>query len=260
MDQLHHELWITHAVNVVLGPIAAAVLALFGYHVPAGEQVIPDYLAMLIVITALFTVLCLLVRARLSVESPGRAQLLLEDFVGVFNGMLEDIIGPTGRKYLPLVGTVFLLIWVSNMAGLVPGMMAPTSNMNVTLGCAVTVWVYYHIEGVRQQGLFSYLKHFVLPPGTPVWLMPLMVPLMLLIESISHTSRVLSLSLRLFGNVFGEELVIIIIASIIPFVVPLPMMFLGVITGTLQAVIFAILTMVYLGGAVAVEHEHAAQH
>jgi len=256
MDKLHHDLWITHAVNAVLGPIVAALLRALGRDVPAGAQVIPDYMAMIVVITLGLTALCLLVRSRLNVENPGPLQILLEDFVGFFHGMLEDVIGPKGRRYLPLVGTVFLLIWVSNMAGLVPGLMAPTSNINVTLGCALTVWVYYHIEGVREQGLGAYLKHFALPPGTPL----LMAPLMLVIEVISHLSRVLSLSLRLFGNIFGEELVIIIIAGIIPFIAPLPMMFLGVLTGTLQAAIFAILTMIYLGGAVAVEHEHAGHH
>lgn len=256
MDKLHHDLWITHAVNAVLGPIVAALLRALGRDVPPGVQVIPDYMAMLVVITLALTGLCLFIRSRLSVENPGALQILLEDFVGFFYGMLEDVIGPKGRRYLPIVGSIFLLIWVSNMAGLVPGLMAPTSNINVTLGCAITVWVYYHIQGVREQGLGAYLKHFALPPGTP-WPM---APLMLIIEGISHLSRVLSLSLRLFGNVFGEELVIIIIAGIIPFIAPLPMMFLGVLTGTLQAAIFAILTMIYLGGAVAVEHEHADHH
>ncbi|HEX6211292.1 MAG TPA: F0F1 ATP synthase subunit A, partial [Methylomirabilota bacterium] len=144
MGQLHHELWITSAVNAVFGPVAAAILRLFGRDVPAGAEVIPDYLAMLIVITLALTGACLLLRSRLSVENPGALQILLEDFVSLFHGFLEDLIGPKGRRYLPLVGTVFLLIWVSNMAGLVPGLMAPTSNLNVTVGCALTVWVYYH--------------------------------------------------------------------------------------------------------------------
>ena len=104
--------------------------------------------------------------------------------------------------------------------------MAPTSSINVTLGCALTVWVYYHIQGVREQGLGSYLKHFAAPPGAPLFIAPIMLP----IEIISHFSRVLSLSLRLFGNIFGEELVIVILFSIVPFIVPLPMMFLGIIT------------------------------
>jgi F-type H+-transporting ATPase subunit a len=256
MDKLHHELWIVQAVNTVLGPIAAAILRALGREVPADGHVIPDYLAMIILIVAALTALALLVRTRLSVERPGRLQIVLEDALSGLYAMLDNIIGPKGRRYVPLVGTLALLIWVSNMSGLVPGLMAPTSNLNVTLGCAITVFVYYHIQGIKEQGLGPYLKHFAAPPGAPLFIAPIMLP----IEIISHFSRVLSLSLRLFGNVFGEELVILILASIIPFLVPLPMMFLGVLTGTLQAAIFVILTMIYIGGAVASEHEHEHAH
>jgi F-type H+-transporting ATPase subunit a len=261
MEKLHHELWITHAVNAVFGPAVAALLRALGRPVPAGATVIPDYLAMLLVITVTVVAFCLYVRSRLSVENPGHVQVMLEDLVGFFNGMLDDLVGPKGRKYLPIIVSLFVLILIGNLAGLVPGLMAPTSNMNVTLGCAITVWVYYHVEGVREQGLISYLKHFAaVPPGLPKVLVPIVVFLMFLIEIISHASRVLSLSLRLFGNIFGEELVILILATIVPFVVPVPMMLLGLITATLQAAIFVILTMIYLGGAVAVDHGHEAEH
>ena len=255
MEKLHHQLWVTEAVNAVFGPIAAAMLRAFGRDVPAGA-VIPDYLAMLVVLTLALTIFSLFVRSRLSVENPGRLQIVVEDFVNLFHTLLDDFVGPKGRRYLPLIGSMFLLIWLANLAGLVPGLMAPTSNMNVTLGCALTVWVFYHVQGVREQGLVAYLKHFAVPPGSPV----AMAPLMLIIEIISHLARVMSLTLRLFGNIFGEELVIIILASLVPFVVPLPMMFLGLLTGTLQALIFVILTMVYLGAAVTVEHHDEAHH
>jgi len=255
MDLLHHQLWLTDVVNAVFGPIAAAILRAFGREVPHGN-VIPDYLAMLLLITLVLTIFSLIVRSRLSVENPGRLQIVLEDFVNGFHSLLDDFVGPKGRRYLPLIGSMFLLIWLSNLAGLVPGLMAPTSNLNVTLGCALTVWVFYHVQGVKEQGLVAYLKHFAVPPGSPV----AMAPLMLIIELISHVARVMSLTLRLFGNIFGEELVIIILASLVPFVVPLPMMFLGLLTGTLQALIFVILTMVYLGAAVTVEHHDEAHH
>jgi F-type H+-transporting ATPase subunit a len=256
MEKLHHELWITHAVNAVFGPIAAAILRAFGRDVPAGAQVIPDYIAMLIVIAIALTALSLVVRSRLSVENPGSLQVALEDFITAFQGLLADFVGPKGPNYLPLVASIFVVILLANLSGLVPGLMAPTTNLNVTLGCAVTVWVYYHYQGFKEQGVVAYLKHFAVPPGSPV----VMAPLMLLIELIAHTARVMSLSLRLFGNIFGEELVILILATLVPFIVPLPMMFLGLLTATLQALIFAILTMVYLGGAVAVEHHDEAHH
>jgi len=246
MEKLHHPLWIVHAINVIFGPIAAVILRALGREVPAHGDVIPDYLAILILLTVLLTVCSLLVRSRLSVEEPGKLQILLEDALTGLLTTLDDIVGPKGRRYLPLVGTLGILIWACNLSGMVPGLMAPTSNYNVTLGCAITVFVYYHFQGIREQGVGPYLKHFAAPPGAPLWIAPIMLP----IEVISHFSRVMSLSLRLFGNIFGEELVILILASIIPFVVPLPMMFLGLLTSTLQAVIFVMLTMIYLGGAV----------
>jgi len=256
MEKLHHELWLTHAVNGIFGPVAAAILRAVGRHVPDGAAVIPDYLAMIIVITLVLTAFSLFVRAQLSVDNPGALQVLLEDFVGFFNGLLDDFVGPKGRVYLPIVGSMFLLILISNVAGLVPGLMAPTSNLNVTLGCALTVWVFYHVEGVREQGIVAYLKHFAVPPGAPVFLAPLMLP----IELIGHLARVMSLSLRLFCNIFAEELVILILASLVPFFVPLPMMVLGLLTATLQALVFVALTMFYLAGAVAVEHHDDEAH
>jgi len=249
MDKLHHELWIVNAINAVLGPFAAAILRALGREVPAHGPVIPDFLAILILLAIGLITFSLFVRSRLSVEQPGKLQIVLEDLMGGLLGMLDDVVGPKGRRYLPLVATLGLLIWTCNLSGLIPGLMAPTSNYNVTLGCAITVFVYYHIQGIREQGIGPYLKHFAAPPGAPVWIAPIMLP----IEVISHLSRILSLSLRLFGNIFGEELVILILASIIPFVVPLPMMLLGLLTGTLQAFIFVMLTMIYLGGAVQTE-------
>jgi len=251
MDALHHELLIVQIVNAVLGPVVAALLRPLGFEF-IGHEVIPDYLVMCGVIVVGAVALALVVRSRLSVENPGHLQIVLEDLLTGLTGMLDEWIGPKGIRYLPIVGTLGLFILAGNMMGLIPGMMAPTSSINVTLGCAITVFVYYHIQGVREQGIGPYLKHFAAPPGAPLFIAPIMLP----IEIISHFSRVLSLSLRLFGNVFGEELVILILFSIVPFLIPLPMMFLAIITGTLQALIFVILTMIYLAGAVATEHDH----
>jgi F-type H+-transporting ATPase subunit a len=251
MDKLHHPLWIVELVNAVLGPVVVAAARPLGIEFPAGQAVIPDYLVISGLIVLVVTIGCLLARTRLRVEDPGKVQILLEDGVSAIYGMLEEWIGPKGRRYLPLVGTIGVFILMGNYAGLVPGLMAPTSSINVTLGCAITVWFYYHIEGIREQGLWAYLKHFALPPGAPIFIAPIMLP----IEIISHLSRVMSLSLRLFGNIFGEELVILILFSIIPFLVPLPMMLLGLVTGGLQAFIFVLLTVIYLQGAVAVHDE-----
>lgn len=256
MENLEHELWIVQAINAVFGPAVAALLRAIGRPVPDPAHVIPNYLAVILLIIVALTALSLLVRSRLSVDKPGKLQIIMEDGLAGLNGMLEEWVGPTGRKYLPLVGTIGLFILVCNLSGLVPGLMAPTSNVNVTLGCAISVWVFYHIEGVRAQGLVKYLKHFAVPPGSPV----VLAPLMLVIETISHMARVMSLTLRLFGNIYAEELVILILASLVPFFVPLPMMALGLLTSSLQAFIFVMLTMSYLGGAVATDHADEAHH
>jgi F-type H+-transporting ATPase subunit a len=248
-----HSYWIVQAVNAVLGRPVGALLDALGFHVE-GHDVIPDYLVMTMLIVALVTVVGLIIKSRLSVENPGKFQILLEDGVTAVVGLLEEWIGPDGRRYLPLIATLGLFILLGNYAGLIPGLMAPTSNINVTVGLAITTWVYYHFQGLKKQGVVNYLKHFAVPPGAPVW----MAPLMLIIEAISHTSRLLSLSLRLFGNIFGEEMVILIIGSLVPFFFPLPFMFLGLITGGLQAFIFVLLSIIYLQAAVAVEHEHDA--
>jgi F-type H+-transporting ATPase subunit a len=252
MEKLEHELWIVQAVNAALGPVAAALLRALGRPVPAHGEIIPDYLVMAGLIVVAWTVLCLIVRNRLSVENPGKLQIVLEDGVSALQGMLKDYVGHKGPNYLGIVTAMFVFILTGNLMGLVPGLKSPTGNINVTLGCALTVAVYYHIQGVKEQGIGAYLKHFAAPPGAPLFIAPIMLP----IEIISHISRVLSLSLRLFGNIFGEDLVILILFSIVPFLVPLPMMALGIITSALQAFIFVLLTTIYLGGAVATDHEH----
>jgi F-type H+-transporting ATPase subunit a len=151
-----------------------------------------------------------------------------------------------------MCGGVFVFILLGNLMGQVPGLGAPTGNINVPFGCAITVWLYYHFQGMKTQGPVAYLMHFAFVPGVPKALAPLMLP----IELISHTSRVLSLTLRLFGNIFGEHLVVLIIASIVPLIAPLPIQMLGLIVGPLQAFIFMTLTAIYLSGAVAVDEHH----
>ncbi|HEY3382311.1 MAG TPA: F0F1 ATP synthase subunit A [Vicinamibacterales bacterium] len=250
MEKLEHSLWIVQFVNALLGPLVAAALRPLGYHFEPGQEVIPDFLVMCLLILVVLSVLCLFIRSRLSVENPGKLQILLEDVVGFLNGMMDEYIGPKGRSYTTLVGTMFIFILVGNLMGLVPGLKSPTSNINVTLGCALTVFVYYQFHGFKEQGILGYMKHFLAPAGAPIWIAPIYLP----VELISHLSRVLSLSVRLFGNIFGEDLVILILFSIVPFVAPLPMMFLGLITATLQAYIFAMLTTIYLAGAVVVDH------
>ena len=248
MERLEHPLLIVDLVNW----IAAAIAAALGLHPENPAEIVPDYLVMCGVVVLFLLVLGLFIRSRLSVDKPGKTQIVLEDLISYVNGMLDEDIGHKGRRYLGLVATIGAFIWVGNLMGQLPGLIPATMNINVTLACALVVWIYYHYQGFKEQGVVSYLKHFAAPPGIPVALAPIMLP----IEIISHLSRVMSLSLRLFGNIFGEKLVVLILASIVPFIVPLPIMFLGVIIGTLQALIFIKLTMIYLSAAVATEEHH----
>ena len=168
-------------------------------------------------------------------------------------GLLEEWIGPKGHRFLPLIGTLGIFILLGNYMGLVPGLDGADQQHQRHARVRADDLGLLPLPGHPRAGHRQVHRSTSrLPPGAPWW----MAPLMFSIEMISHTSRVMSLSLRLFGNIFGEELVILILVSIVPFIVPLPMMILGLITGGLQAFIFVLLSIIYLQGAVAVEHEH----
>ncbi len=209
---------------------------------------LPDHVVMAIFVALLLIGFALWFRSRISLENPGKLQLALESLVGGLIGMLDETVGHKGRQFLGLVGTLGLFILVSNLLGLVPFFSSPTVSLNMPVGCALVTFLYYNFQGIRAQGVGPYFKHFLGP------LLPLAI-IMLPIEIISHLSRVLSLSIRLFGNIFGEELVVLVLGSLVPFVVPVPMMLFGVFGSMLQAFVFIMLTMIYLGGAVAAE-EH----
>ena len=243
MEGLEHSLAIVAVFNSIFGKPVAALLALVGVRVKDPSRCIPDYVVMSLIVAA-FLVLFFGLAGRRRKLVPGKLQDVLELVIEFFQGLLTDIIGPEGKKYLPMVGTVGLFIFFSNILGLIPGFMSPTSKLNVTVGCALTVFVYYHYQGMKSQGVLKYLKHFMGP-------IPLLAPLMIPIELISHFSRPVSLSIRLFSNIFAEEVLIVVIASIIPYVLPLPFMALSLFTGLLQAFVFVLLSCIYISGAVA---------
>jgi F-type H+-transporting ATPase subunit a len=223
-------------------PALSAILeSVFHIHVP-------DHVVMAVFVALLLVAFALWFRKRIRLENPGKFQLLLEALVGALLGMLEENVGHKGRQFLGLVGTLGLFILVSNLLGLIPLFSSPTVSLNVTAGCALVSFLYYNFQGIRAHGVGPYFKHFLGP------LLPLAV-IMLPIEIISHLSRVLSLSIRLFGNIFGEELVVLVLGSLVPFLIPVPMMLFAVFGSMLQAFVFIMLTMIYLGSAVAAE-EH----
>jgi F-type H+-transporting ATPase subunit a len=247
MEGLEHSLFIVELFNRVFGRPLASLLALIGIKVRDPLHLFPDYVVMVIIVAAVLIVVFSLATRKLSLI-PSRRQSLLEMIYGLFEGLLTDTIGPEGKPYLPVIGTVGLFIFSCNIIGLVPGFMSPTSKLNVTVGCALAVFFYYHAQGVRAQGL-KYFKQFMGP-------IPVLAPLMIPIEIISHFSRPVSLSMRLFGNIFAEELLIIIMASIVPFLLPLPFMAVAIFTAVIQAFVFVLLACIYIAGAIAHEGEH----
>jgi F-type H+-transporting ATPase subunit a len=220
---------------------------------------------------------------------PRGAQNFVEVILEQFIQMIDDVIGPSGRAYLPLIGTLGLFILVSNLMGLVPGLIAPTGNLMTNAACAVVVFCAYHYIGIKKQGLGHYLKHFMGP-------VPALAPLMIPIETISHLARPLSLTLRLFGNMFGGHVLLAIIfflmgldgligwalsgsaagiivggiGGLITAVFTIGFLYpLKILVSFLQAFIFVMLTMLYIAGAIeGAEHDehhghaesHAAHH
>ncbi len=248
MEELEHSLFIVRFFNKLFGKPLSYLLGLVGIEIQNPEKLFPDHVVMVIIVVfflILFFGLCVR-RLRLV---PSKLQSALELIIEIFEGLLIDTIGERGKKYLPLIATIGIFILVCNLLGLVPGFMSPTSKLNVTAGCALVVFFYYHWQGIKSQGLLKYLKQFTGP-------IPFLAPLLLPIEIISHFSRPVSLSLRLFGNIFAEELLIVIIASILPFFLPLPFMAVAIFTSVIQAFVFVLLACIYISGAIAHEEEH----
>ena len=174
-----------------------------------------------------------------------------ELLVDMLLGMMTNIIGKDARRYFPLVGSLALYIFCSNLIGLIPGMAPPTDNLNTTAGCGIVVFLYYNFHGLRVNGM-AHIAHMANPAGT-TWgwfLAPLMFP----IELIGHLARPLSLSLRLMGNMIGDHQVLFAFAGLIPVLVPLPFYVLGFLVCLIQTAVFCILTTVYIGTSVQAAH------
>jgi F-type H+-transporting ATPase subunit a len=217
--------------------------SLFGpLHIPAASA---DAISYTWLIMALLLLISLLgTRALRTI--PGGLQNFLEVVVGGIENMVVETMGEHGRPYFPLIASIGLFVLVSNLIGLIPGFFPPTANINTTAACAVVVFVATHAVGVRQHGL-HYLKHFC---GPIIWL----APFMFFIELIGHLSRPLSLTLRLFGNMNGHELVLLIFFGLAPFLVPLPMLLMGVLVSFIQAFVFMLLAMIYIQGSLEEAH------
>ena len=205
---------------------------------------VPDYFVILIFIMVTSLLVFWLATRRLSDDKPGWFQQILELAVETVGKFLDDVIGPDGRKYMPLIGTFTIIILCSNLIGAIPGFMPPTGNLIVTLSLAVLSFLAYNFFGFKEQGI-GYLKHFT---GPVAWLAFLFVP----IEIVSHLARPMSLGVRLFGNVSGDHAVGGVFLNLVPPLVPIPLLLLGLFVAFVQTLVFILLSMIYI--AMAVEH------
>jgi F-type H+-transporting ATPase subunit a len=216
---------------------------------------ITNAVSMEVLVVGFLLIVFIMVRSSLSVESPGGLQLMFEGLQGFIEGQSRDIIGHHSEAFTPFLLSLGLFILIANFLGLIPGFESPTSAPVVPLGCAVCAFVYYQWHGFQKYGL-GYLKQFLghQDPSTPIFIRIPVSLLMVLIEPISHLARVLSLTIRLYANIFAGDMVTLVFFSLVPIVVPVVFLGLHFFVALLQAFIFVLLTTVYLAGAVGEEH------
>ena len=228
------------------GPVDALLRAL---HIQPEfpKAPISNAVAMEVLVVGLLILVFLLLRARLSVDNPGGIQHIFEGVYGFISQQSQEVIGHHSEGFTPFLVALGLFILICNLIGLIPGFESPTgASPTVPLGCAVAAFFYYHAQGIRKHGP-SYIKQFL---GPMWWLAIIMLP----IEIISHLARVLSLTVRLFANMFAGDMVTLVFFSLVPIGVPVIFMGLHIGVSFLQAYIFVLLETVYLAGAVAAEH------
>jgi F-type H+-transporting ATPase subunit a len=210
------------------------------------ENAVPWYTVMFILACIFSLIIVRILKGRLSEDEPSNGQQVLEAGVLGIRNLLLDNVGPHGVKYFPVVATFGVLILVSNLMGLVPGLLPPTAATSVTFALGITSFVYYNYIGIKENGLFGHLRHFA---GPVIWLSFLMFP----IELVSNLVRPLSLGIRLFGNMFGDEQILGTISSLVAWVLPVVIMPLSVFVAFMQTFIFVLLSTIYIG-----EVSHAA--
>ena len=244
---MREQLWFTAFLNQILAGPVTALLRTLHIEPKYPQAPIPNSTAMEVLVFLFLIVLFVLVRSRLSVDRPGGLQQIFEGAHGFVEGQSQEIIGHHSEGFTPFLTALGFFILTSNLLGLIPGFESPTgASPTVPLGCAICTFVYYQAQGFKHAGI-GYLKHFL---GPVWWLSWLMLP----IELISHTARMLSLTIRLYANMFAGDMVTLVFFSLVPLGVPI--LFLGLHIGVslLQTYIFVLLTTVYLQGAVADEH------
>src|SRR5579872_6844575 len=226
-------------------PVTALLTALH-IHPEYPRAPITNAVAMEILVVGFLLIVFIMLRSSLSVERPSGLQHMFEGLQGFIEDQSRDVIGHNGERFTPFLVTLGLFILIANLFGVIPGLESPTASPVVPLGCAICAFIYYQFQGFKTSGI-GYLKHFL---GPMWWLSPLMLPL----EIISHLARLMSLTIRLYANMFAGDMVTLVFFSLIPLAVPVVFLGLHIGVALLQAYIFVLLTTVYLAGAVATEH------
>ena len=244
---MHEENSFTALLNRHFGDLATRIL--HAVHVQPHNTRAPltTAFSMEILVLGLLLIFFLLVRVSLSVENPGPIQQIAEMLHGFVAGQADSIIGPGAQRYVAFTTTVLVFVLLSNLLGLVPGLIAPTSTPTVPLGVALLCFLYYNYHGIREQGVLGHFKHFL---GPVWWVSPMMLP----IELISHFARILSLTVRLYANMFAGEMVTLVFFSLVPIAIPVIFMGLHLGVAVIQAYIFMLLTMIYVSQSVAHDH------
>jgi F-type H+-transporting ATPase subunit a len=240
------QLWLTQILNHLLAGHVTAVLRAVHFEPKYPSAPISNSFAMELLVFTILLLLFFLLRSRLSVDSPGGLQHVFESVEGFVQGQSEEIIGHHSEGYTAFLATLCFFILLCNLIGVIPGFESPTAVPIVPLGCALCAFVYYQAQGFKHAGI-AYLKHFAGP-------MPALAPLMIPIELISHLARVLSLTIRLFANMYAGDMVTLVFISLIPIGIPIIFLGLHIAVSLLQTYIFILLTTVYLQGAVSEEH------
>lgn len=240
------QLFVTEILNHLFAAPVTALLHALHISVAHPEAPISNAVAMQFLVFLFLILVFILVRSQLSVDRPGALQHAFEGVHGFIQGQSEEIIGHHSEGYTPFLVALAFFILFCNLIGLIPGFESPTAVPTVPLGCAIVAFLYYQVQGFKHAGI-GYLKHFL---GPVWWLSWLMLP----IEIISHLARVLSLTIRLFANMFAGDMVTLVFFSLIPIGIPIAFLGLHIGVSLLQTYIFVLLTTVYLQGAVATEH------
>ncbi len=240
------QLWLTALFNQYFGGLANAILN--AVHLPSKHPQAPitNYVAMQFLVFVLLLLIFVLVRMRLSVDNPRPLQHTFESIDSFISTTAHEVIGHGYEQYTAFLSALGIYILSCNLIGLIPGFESPTAIPSVPLGCAVVAWFYYHLNGIRRNG-FGYIKHFL---GPVAWL----APLMFIIEVASHLARILSLTVRLFANIFAGDMVTLVFFSLVPIGIPVVFMLLHIFVSFIQTYIFVLLPTVYIGEAVAHEH------